>query len=96
MALESANAHVTPYGTYLKVWGLLVLLTGLLVFAGRGFHETLAVPGLLTITPVKASLVFYFFMHLRHERPYLRGMVFVALGTLMIFLTLLFADVAFR
>ncbi len=96
MEPDSTSKHVVPYGTYLGVWVVLVLLTGLLVLVGRGFHEILAVPGLLTITPVKASLVFYFFMHLRHERPYLRGMVFVALGTLMIFLTLLFADVAFR
>jgi len=96
MASETATDHAVPYGTYLRVWAALVLLTGLLVVAGRGFHELLAVPGLLVITPVKATLVFYFFMHLRYERPYLRGMVFIALGTLMIFLTLLFADVAYR
>ncbi len=94
--MEGAEPHVVPYRTYLKVWAALVVLTGLLVVAGRGFHGTLAVPGLLTITPLKASLVFYFFMHLRDERPYLKGMVFVALGTLMVFLALLFADVALR
>lgn len=88
--------HVIAYGTYFKVWAALVFLTGLLVVAGRGFHETLAVPALLTITPLKASLVFYYFMHLRDERPYLRGMVFVALATLAVFLALLFIDVAFR
>jgi cytochrome c oxidase subunit 4 len=88
--------RVVPYGTYIKVWATLVVLTGLLVVAGRGFHETLAVPALLTITPLKASLVFYYFMHLRDERPYLRLMVFVALATLTVFLALLFVDVAFR
>ncbi len=93
---ELGPTHLVPYGTYVRVWAVLVVLTGLLVVAGRGFHEALAVPGLLTITPLKASLVVYFFMHLRQERPYLKGMVFVALGTLMIFLGLLFSDVAFR
>jgi cytochrome c oxidase subunit 4 len=96
MEREGASAHVVPYRTHLKVWLALVALTGLLVLVGRGFHEKLSVPGLLTITPIKASLVFYFFMHLRHERPYLRGMVFVALVTLMVFLALLFVDVSLR
>jgi cytochrome c oxidase subunit IV len=94
--MEQTQQHVVPYGTYLKVWVALLVMTALLVVAGRGFHETLAVPALLTIAPLKASLVFYFFMHLRHERPYLRGMVFVALATLTVFLALLFVDVAFR
>jgi cytochrome c oxidase subunit 4 len=94
--MEQENVHVVPYRTYVTVWAALVVLTGLLVVAGRGFHSTLAVPGLLTLTPLKASLVFYFFMHLRHERPYLKGMVFVALGTLMVFLGLLFVDVSYR
>jgi cytochrome c oxidase subunit 4 len=54
-----------------------------------------AVWGLLTITPIKAGLVLYFFMHLKYEDPLLKGVVFVALSTLLIFLTLLFSDVAF-
>ena len=35
-------------------------------------------------------------MHLRWEGPLLKGVVLVALGTLLIFFALLFADVAFR
>jgi cytochrome c oxidase subunit IV len=88
--------HVLSYGTYVRVWLALVFLTGLLVVAGRLFHNTLSVPALLTITPLKAGLVFYFFMHLRYERPYIRGMVFVALATLIVFLSVLFLDLSFR
>jgi cytochrome c oxidase subunit 4 len=84
------------YGTYLAVWAALVLLTGLLVVAGRLFHEALAVPALLTITPLKATLVFYYFMHLRHEKTYIKGMVFATLATLTIFVGMLFLDISFR
>jgi cytochrome c oxidase subunit 4 len=81
--------------TYVKVWMALVLLTGVLVALSR-LGSSQAVWGLLTITPLKAGLVFYFFMHLRYEGPLLKGLVLVALGILLIFFGLLFSDVAFR
>jgi len=83
------------YGTFIKVWALLVFLTGLLVMVSH-FGQTAAVWGLLVITPLKAGLVFYFFMHLKYEGPLLKGVVLVTLLTLLIFFILLFADVAFR
>ena len=91
------STHVAPhpsYGTIVGVWVALVLLTGALVLLSH-FGLRAAVWGLLTITPTKAALVLYFFMHLRYEEPLLKGVIFVALVTLLIFLTLLFADVAF-
>jgi cytochrome c oxidase subunit IV len=92
---DQANTEHPGYGTFIKVWGALLLLTGLLVTLSH-FGQTAAVWGLLTITPLKAGLVFYFFMHLRYEGPLLKGVVLVTLGTLLIFFALLFADVAFR
>jgi len=93
---QDAKPHVVPFRTYLGVWGTLILLTALLVVAGRGFHEALSVPAMLVITPLKAGLVFYFFMHLKYERPYIRGMVFVALATLTIFVGFLFIDTSIQ
>ena len=93
---EHPTSEVHPgYGTFIKVWAALLLLTGLLVTLSR-FGQTAAVWGLLLLTPLKAGLVFYFFMHLRYEGPLLKGVVLVTLGTLLIFFALLFADVAFR
>ena len=83
------------YGTFVAVWAALVVLTGLLVFVSH-FGQKAAVWGLLTITPLKAGLVFYFFMHLKYEGPLVKGVVFVALGTLLIFFALTYSDVAFR
>lgn len=83
------------YGTFLKVWAALLALTALLVVMSHA-GQTLAVWGLLLVTPAKAGLVFYFFMHLRYEGPLLKGVVLVTLGTLLIFFALMFSDVAFR
>ena len=83
------------YGTFIKVWLALVVLTGLLVLMSH-LGQRYAVWGLLLLTPIKAGLVFYFFMHLRYEGALLKGVVLVTLGTLLIFFALLFSDVAFR
>jgi len=90
---EHATLHPS-YGTVIAVWVALVLLTGCLVLLSH-FGLRAAVWGLLTITPLKAGLVFYFFMHLRYEDPLLKGVMLVAIVTLLIFLVLLFSDVAF-
>ncbi|MBZ5638278.1 MAG: cytochrome C oxidase subunit IV family protein [Acidobacteriia bacterium] len=94
--MEHPTGHVIPYPTLLRVWGALVVLTAILVFVSRAFHEALSVPAMLTITPLKAGLVFYFFMHLKYEGLLLKTMLLVALGTLLIFLGLLFSDVLVR
>ena len=83
------------YGTFVKVWLALVVLTGLLVLMSH-VGQSMAVWGLLILTPIKAGLVFYFFMHLKYEGALLKGVVLVTLGTLLIFFALLFSDVAFR
>lgn len=91
---ESEAAH-PGYGLFVAIWAALVALTTLLVVISRT-GQAAAVWGLLLITPLKAGLVFYFFMHLKYEGLLLKGIVGVALGTLLIFFALLFADVAFR
>jgi cytochrome c oxidase subunit IV len=92
---QTTDAAAHPgYGTFIAVWVALVLLTGALVLLSH-FGLRAAVWGLLTITPIKAALVLYYFMHLKYEDPLLKGVMFVALVTLLIFLTMLFSDVAF-
>ena len=83
------------YAIFLRVWAALLALTALLVITSR-LGPTYAVWGLLVLAPIKAGLVFYFFMHLRYEGALLKGVVLVTLGTLLIFFVLLFSDVAFR
>jgi cytochrome c oxidase subunit 4 len=95
--IHSVDApHEAPgYRLFVLVWVALVALTGVLVLLSR-YGQGAAVWGLLLITPFKAVLVFYYFMHLKYEGLLLKGVVAVALGTLLIFFALLFSDVAFR
>ena len=89
------HAEHPGYAVFIKVWVALLVLTGLLVLVSH-LGQTAAVWGLLVLSPLKAGLVFYFFMHLKYESPLLKGVVAVTLGTLLIFFALLFSDVAFR
>jgi caa(3)-type oxidase subunit IV len=89
---EANQQEVVGYGALVRVWLGLVLLTLLLVGVSATLGGAAAVLAMLVVTPAKASLVAYFFMDLRHEGTAIRNMVFVALGTLMIFIGLLFSD----
>jgi cytochrome c oxidase subunit IV len=92
-----ADEHVEHpgYGTFIKVWVALVILTFCLVSLSH-VSQSYAVWGLLTLTPLKAGLVFYYFMHLKYEGPLFKIVILVTLGTLLIFFALLFSDVAFH
>jgi cytochrome c oxidase subunit 4 len=91
---EATHGHPT-YATFIKVWvALLILTAGLVGMSHIG--QRAAVWGLLTLTPIKAALVFYYFMHLKYEGSLLKGVILVTIGTLLIFFALLYSDVAFR
>ncbi|MFI5396921.1 MAG: cytochrome C oxidase subunit IV family protein [Candidatus Binatia bacterium] len=92
LAIEEEHGHVVPYTTFITVWAILLVLTMILTLVSKVFHEALSVWAMLTITPLKAGLVFYYFMHLKFEGPLLKAMVFVALATLVVFIGMLFLD----
>jgi cytochrome c oxidase subunit 4 len=90
------RGHVVPYPTLIKVWLVLLFLTALLVFVSTAFHDALSVPALLTLTPLKAGLVFFYFMHLKYERPFLKTLVLMVLLILIMLIGLTFTDIANR
>ena len=96
MAESEAHGHGISYEIYVKVWLLLLSLTAVLVLASKMFHEALSVWAMLILTPVKAGLVFFFFMHLKYEKPFLRALVFITLGLLTLVIGLLFFDILYR
>jgi cytochrome c oxidase subunit 4 len=90
------HSHVIPYRTFVRVWLLLLLLTAILVLTSKLFHQTLSVPAMLILTPIKAGLVFFYFMHLKYEKPFLKALVFMTLGLLIMVIGVLFSDLSYR
>jgi cytochrome c oxidase subunit 4 len=96
MEQTAVHTHIVPYRTFVRVWLVLLALTAILVFTSRVYHEALSVWAMLTLTPLKAGLVFYYFMHLKYERPFLKAMVLVTLATLILFIGFIFLDISQR
>jgi cytochrome c oxidase subunit 4 len=96
MEKTESHGHIVPYSTFLRVWLVLLALTAILVFAAKVYHEALSIWAMLMITPLKAGLVFYYFMHLKYESTFLKVMVLVTLGVLTLFIGLIFLDIAYR
>jgi cytochrome c oxidase subunit IV len=90
------HVHIVPSRTFVRVWLLLLLLTAVLVMTSKLWHQSLSVWAMLILTPVKAGLVLFYFMHLKYEKPYLRALVFLTFGLLTLVIGLLFFDILLR
>jgi cytochrome c oxidase subunit 4 len=84
LTAEESHVHAMPAGTLLTVFFVLVALTLLTVYAADHAPGSAEIAISLGIATVKASLVAYYFMHLRDDKP-LNAMVFISS---MVFLAL--------
>ncbi|MGB8929680.1 MAG: cytochrome C oxidase subunit IV family protein [Anaeromyxobacteraceae bacterium] len=82
--------------TLVAVWAALVALTGALVAANHFAPGNPGIVATTAITPAKAALVLWFFMHLREEGLAVRLMLLAAAVTIAIFIGLLMVDYSFR
>ncbi|MEK6544342.1 MAG: cytochrome C oxidase subunit IV family protein [Elusimicrobiota bacterium] len=89
------KTHIIGYPVFVAVWLVLLALTSALVAISRVSH-TAAVWAMILLTPLKASLVFYYFMHLKYERAFLKAMVLAAIAFLVVSISMLFLDFSFR
>ena len=93
---EQTEREPTGYDVYILTWVALLILTAITVTVAGMHLGKLSVLTAVVIAAVKASVVLYFFMHLKYEKPLFRTMVYVALGTLVVFIGLTFTDILYR
>ncbi len=97
MTTESHSEHHGPgYKLFVAIWGALLILTGVTVYAAEIDMGFLNVAIALGIATVKASLVTFFFMHLKYENWTFKIMVLLAFVILAVFIGLTFFDTAYR
>jgi cytochrome c oxidase subunit 4 len=92
---HSGEQHV-GYDVYILAWVALLILTAVTVTVAGLHLGRLSVLTAVAIAGVKASVVLFFFMHLKYEKPLFRTMVYVTLGALVVFIGLTFTDILFR
>jgi len=88
--------HVLPDGLFIRVWIGLLILTGITVAGSVYFPGKIGILVAMIVTPVKATLILMFFMHLRYEKKGFTIMFLVAVGILATFIGLTFFDYLFR
>jgi cytochrome c oxidase subunit 4 len=94
--INETEDHVGSYRTYVLIWaGLMVLLAATIIVAKVEVSQYSVLLNLLIAT-VKAGLVLFFFMHLKYERWFLKGLLFMVLLILTSVIGLTFSDVWYR
>ena len=88
--------HIVPYRTFVLVWFVLLVLTGVTVAVAQIHLGALNVWVALSIATLKATLVVAFFMHMKYETPLFKLALLSALAILAIFIGMTFLDVLYR
>jgi cytochrome c oxidase subunit IV len=93
----STESYIIPTRTYAVVWlVLLALLATTLAVSRLQVLARYSVLASLLIATVKAGLVLAFFMHLKYEGMFLKGLLILTLMALTLFIGLTFVDVWYR
>ena len=90
------GAHTVSHKTYFLVWGALLILLGLTIAAAKVYSSKYGVVINLFIASLKAGLVLMFFMHLKYEGRFLKGLVLLTISALTLIILLTFSDVWYR
>ena len=97
MKEKYSEDHIVSTGTYTTVWlALLVLLAATIAVAKLRLLAQFSVLGSLAIASLKAGLVLAFFMHLKYEGRFLKGMLALVISALTILIGMTFVDVWYR
>jgi len=94
--MNSEEQHGIPGRTYVFVWTALLGLTGVTILAA---HLRMGAWGMfanIAIASTKASLVLWFFMHLKQEKPLFRLLLLVPIITISIIIGMTFFDIWYR
>ena len=96
MTSGATGHHIVSYTKLTVIWLALLALTGLTVWITRVELGGYKIVGALAIACLKAGIVIAVFMHMKYEGRLLKGLLFVALVTLAIFIGFTFFDVLYR
>jgi len=83
-------------GVYVAVWIGLLILTGVTIKAAEMRLGEWSMLANLLIASAKASLVLWFFMHLRQETRLFKVLLLVPIATITIIIGLTFFDIWYR
>jgi len=93
---EQEKHIVVSTKTFVLIWLALLVLTGVTIKAAQMRMGEWSILANLLIASTKASLVLWFFMHLKYEKMFFKLLFFVPIATITIIIGLTFFDVWYR
>jgi cytochrome c oxidase subunit 4 len=94
--MEETKTHHVATKTYIFVWVALLCLTGLTIKAAQMRMGEWSMVANILIASTKASLVLWFFMHLKYEKRLFKLLIFVPLITISVIIGMTFFDIWYR
>ena len=94
--IDIREDHIGSYRTYVLIWAALMVLLAATITVAKVEVSQYSVLLNLFIATVKAGLVLFFFMHLKYERWFLKGLLFMVILILTCVIGLTFMDVWYR
>jgi len=93
---EQEKHIVVSTKTFVLIWLTLLVLTGVTIKAAQMRMGGWSILANLLIASTKASLVLWFFMHLKYEKMFFKLLFFVPIATITIIIGLTFFDIWYR
>jgi cytochrome c oxidase subunit 4 len=93
---QKQASYIIGTKTFMFVWIALLILTGLTIKAAQLHMGAWSMVANIVIASTKASLVLWFFMHLKYEKRIFKLLLFVPIITISIIIGLTFFDIGFR
>ena len=94
--MEDKDRHIVRTKTFILVWTALVILTGVTIKAAQMRMGEWSMLANLLIASAKASLVLWFFMHLKYEKKMFKMLFLVPIATITIIIGMTFFDIWYR
>ncbi|PKP39087.1 MAG: cytochrome-c oxidase [Bacteroidetes bacterium HGW-Bacteroidetes-15] len=94
--MEQENVHVTPYRVYGVILVILLCLTALTILVTWVDAGKFAIAIAMAVACVKATLVLFYFMHLKFDNWLIRALVGLVLLLLIVIFVITFFDYLFR
>ena len=90
------SKHIVSPKTFVFIWISLLILTGVTIKAAQMRMGEWSMLANLLIASTKASLVLWFFMHLKYEEKLFKILFLVPVATITVIIGLTFFDIWYR
>lgn len=94
--MTEKDKHTVTPKTFILAWACLLILTGLTILAARVDLGAWSMFANLLIASTKASLVLWFFMHLKYETRFFKFLILIPIATVTVIIWLTFFDIWYR